>query len=142
MNFPHNFLVPCTTTDQLMRCPLMDPPRSVQAIRNRGKPQVSYSLVSQDSTFTAKIKGLWRRSKLVALIQIWPSRHTLKGSKRNACCELKTVSRNITSRKCLVEIPTPDKRMQPKCNGQHVPENPRNQFAKAKCPASARPTAS
>ena len=39
-----------------MPCPLMDPPRSVQAIRNRGKPQVSHPLVSQNSTLQQKSK--------------------------------------------------------------------------------------
>ena len=48
--FLHNFLFPCRATGKLMPCPLMDPPRSVQAVRNGGKPQVSHPLVSQDST--------------------------------------------------------------------------------------------
>ena len=51
-----NFLFPCRATGKLMPCPLMDPPRSVQAVRNGGKPQVSHPLVSQDSTLRQKSK--------------------------------------------------------------------------------------
>ena len=90
--FLHNFLFPCRATGKLMPCPLMDPPRSVQAVRNGGKPQVSHPLVSQDSTLLEYNTAI---------------RPSTKGIIKEGLLRIKDCfQENITSRKRLVAFQT------------------------------------